>query len=218
MKTGPSGLLGPGLLSIYCFVALQVYRFTRPLRRGLWACAAGEDVEEVDDILVFGEDAVVVEVDVLAAQGSIAGSGVAAGEDIEEVDDILVFGEDAVVIEVDGVAGWRADGGGGDDFDEADLERGGDAVGLVGGLIEDFHLFDVTEQVGSGDGGEAQAGDAGEDGAAGEDEVSWGVAAHLLPLFDGAGHERAGHGAEQKTRHVDVFRRQHVYRERVLAK
>ena len=71
------------------------------------AGGAGEDVEEVDDVLVFGEDAVVVKVDVGA------GGAYCTAENIEKVDDVLVFGEDGVVVEVDGVAEVNRDDEGG---------------------------------------------------------------------------------------------------------
>ena len=71
--------------------------------------AAGEDVEVIHNILVFREDAVVVEVDIATR------SAHAACQDAEEVGHILIFGEDAVVVEVDGVArGLGAVGGYGD--------------------------------------------------------------------------------------------------------
>ena len=78
---------------------------TSSLSSSLRAAATSQHTEERNHIFVFGEDAVVVEVDVLAAQDNIARRGVAAGENVEEVDDVLVFGEDAVVVEVDVVAG-----------------------------------------------------------------------------------------------------------------
>ena len=43
-------------------------------------------------------------------------------------------------------------------------------------------MFDIAEQAGSGDGGEAQAGDAGEGGAVGEDEFAGRVAAQEVPV------------------------------------
>ena len=59
---------------------------------------ARKHVEEINHVLVFGEDAVVVEVDV------VAGCAFRAGEDVEEIDHVLVFGEDIVVVEIDVVA------------------------------------------------------------------------------------------------------------------
>jgi hypothetical protein len=78
----------------------------------LRALAAGKDVEEVNDVLVFGEDAVVVEVDVIALGARTA------REHIEEVNNILIFGEDAVVVEVDVIA-------------RDDFARIGNAVGIA---------------------------------------------------------------------------------------
>ncbi len=60
--------------------------------------SARKHVEEINHVLVFGEDAVVVEVDV------VAGCAFRAGEDVEEIDHVLVFGEDIVVVEIDVVA------------------------------------------------------------------------------------------------------------------
>jgi hypothetical protein len=65
--------------------------------------AAREDREEVNHILIFREDRVVVEVDVVA-RGTLG-----SGEDVEEFDHVRVFGEDVVVVEVNGVALDSAD-------------------------------------------------------------------------------------------------------------
>ena len=104
--------------------------------RQLGALAASEDVEEINDVLVFGEDVVVVEVDV------VAGGAVCAGEDVEEVDDVLVFGEDVVVVEVDVVA---AAGEGGQFDDEGFEEAFGAAASAdeVAAVLRDFG--DVAE-------------------------------------------------------------------------
>jgi len=62
------------------------------------ARSACEHVEVIDNVLIFREDAIVVEVDVIAHIGRAAR---AACEDVEEVCHVLIFGEDAVVVEVD---------------------------------------------------------------------------------------------------------------------
>ena len=94
--------------------------FARPQVRRRLAGAAGEDVEEVDDVLVFWEDCVVVEVDVAAR------CALGAGENAEEVDHVLVFGKDAVVVEVDGVAacGWVDEGVGHESLSGEHVSRG----------------------------------------------------------------------------------------------
>ncbi len=60
--------------------------------------AARQHVEEVNHILVFWEDTVVVEVDVIAR------CACRAREHVEEINNILIFREDFVVIEVDVIA------------------------------------------------------------------------------------------------------------------
>jgi hypothetical protein len=62
----------------------------------LRARAAREYVEEIDDVLVFRKDTIVVEVDARARGARLC------GKRIEEVDDILIFGKDPIVVEVDG--------------------------------------------------------------------------------------------------------------------
>ena len=75
------------------------------------AGAAGEDAEVGFDVVIAGEDTIVVEVDV------VAGGAACTGEHGEEVDDVLIFGEDAVVVEVDVVASNDArEQTGGDDL------------------------------------------------------------------------------------------------------
>jgi hypothetical protein len=90
--------------------------------------------------LIFGEDVVVVEVDVVAR----GGAALAARKDSEEVDDVLLFGEDEVVVEVDGVAeAFDRDGNGEGGFGPAEERsingRDGERVAAVqcGGGVGD---------------------------------------------------------------------------------
>ena len=72
----------------------------------LLALAASKHSEEVHNILVFWEDAVVVKVDIAAG---LCGAR-AACQNLEEVNDVLFFWEDLVAVEVDAVAALRHDG------------------------------------------------------------------------------------------------------------
>ena len=97
-----------------CWVKRERGRFrdrvVNLFRCRLLAGGASKDIKERGDVAVFGEDAVVVEVDVAHA----AVRAGAAGEDVEEIDHVLIFGEDAVAVEVDAVASdvcSRAGGG-----------------------------------------------------------------------------------------------------------
>ena len=71
------------------------------------ALATREHVEEVHNVLVFGEHFVVVEVDVVAPFHEVAGRRAAAGKNLEEVEHVLIFWEDAIVVKVDVIANDR---------------------------------------------------------------------------------------------------------------
>ena len=63
-----------------------------------------QHAEERDEVIIAGEQAVVVEVDVRAVWLVAAWS---PSEDIQEVNQILILREEAIAIEIDGVARGR---------------------------------------------------------------------------------------------------------------
>jgi hypothetical protein len=66
------------------------------------AVAPRKHPEERNQIVVGREEAVVVEIDVVAGVSRAARP---TRKDGKEVDEVLVFGEEGVLVEVDGVAG-----------------------------------------------------------------------------------------------------------------